>query len=131
MSIMSQMFASHPTAPAADESLTALIESLAECGDVCAACADACLASDLVTNMRACIRLNFDCAEVCRATESVLARRTAGEPELIRALVEACQVATTLCATECERHADVHEHCRICAEACRATAEACATYLGE
>lgn len=29
------------------------------------------------------------------------------------------------CADECEQHADMHEHCRICAEACRACEKAC------
>ena len=34
------------------------------------------------------------------------------------------------CATECEAHADMHEHCRICAEACRRCEQACADLLG-
>jgi hypothetical protein len=30
---------------------------------------------------------------------------------------------------ECELHADMHEHCRICAEACRRCEQACQELL--
>jgi hypothetical protein len=33
------------------------------------------------------------------------------------------------CGDECERHAEMHEHCGICAEACRACEEACRELL--
>nr|WP_225804011.1 hypothetical protein [Streptomyces sp. NK15101] len=29
------------------------------------------------------------------------------------------------CGDECASHADMHEHCRLCAEACRAREAAC------
>jgi hypothetical protein len=29
------------------------------------------------------------------------------------------------CIDECERHAEMHEHCRICADACRRCQQAC------
>jgi Domain of Unknown Function (DUF326) len=29
------------------------------------------------------------------------------------------------CGDECERHAAMHEHCRVCAEACRRCEQAC------
>jgi hypothetical protein len=33
------------------------------------------------------------------------------------------------CAEECERHADHHEQCRICAEQCRRCEDACSAVL--
>ncbi|MEW1939253.1 four-helix bundle copper-binding protein, partial [Dietzia maris] len=33
------------------------------------------------------------------------------------------------CATECKKHEDMHEHCRVCAEACRKCEQACTDLL--
>ena len=33
------------------------------------------------------------------------------------------------CGDECEQHAQMHEHCRVCAEACRRCERACADLL--
>ena len=33
------------------------------------------------------------------------------------------------CAAECNRHAQMHEHCAVCADACRACEEACEAAL--
>ena len=48
----------------------------------------------------------------------MLARQVALDPGLVRVLLEACAVAAKRCAVECEEHAGMHEHCRICAQAC-------------
>ncbi|MGW7436771.1 four-helix bundle copper-binding protein [Streptomyces sp. NPDC054849] len=34
------------------------------------------------------------------------------------------------CADECGRHANMHEYCRVCAEACRSCEQACNEPLG-
>jgi hypothetical protein len=34
-----------------------------------------------------------------------------------------------VCGVECEQHAGMHAHCRVCAEACRNCAEACRRLL--
>jgi hypothetical protein len=34
-------------------------------------------------------------------------------------------VACRICREECERHADHHEHCRICEDVCRVCEQAC------
>ncbi|TWA93162.1 hypothetical protein FBY14_102338 [Azospirillum brasilense] len=72
-----------------------------------------------------CIRLNVDCADVCTATGSVATRRSGSNEAVIRAMLEACATACRLCGEECENHAKMHDHCRICAEACRNCEEAC------
>ena len=58
------------------------------------------------------------------------ARHTGYEANITRALLEVCRLACASCGTECEAHADMHEHCRICAEACRRCEQACADLLG-
>ena len=83
----------------------------------------------MVAELVRCIRLNLDCADVCRATSQVLTRQTATEPALWRDLVNACSTACVVCAEECERHADMHEHCRICAEHCRECVQVCDSLL--
>jgi hypothetical protein len=107
---------------------TALIRCIEECYDcaqICTSCADACLAEKNVEELRRCIRLDLDCADLCTVTGAVATRRTGSNEEVIRRTLEACLTACRLCAAECERHAGMHEHCRVCAEACRRCEQAC------
>ncbi len=75
------------------------------------------------------------CAEQRRrgwasSRRTVLSRHTGFDANITRAILEACRLACAICGTECEAHADMHEHCRICAEACRRCEQACADLLG-
>jgi hypothetical protein len=79
----------------------------------------------MVEQLRQCIRLNLDCADVCAATAQLANRRTGSNEEVIRKMLDACTAACRACAEECERHAAQHEHCRICADACRRCELAC------
>ena len=96
-----------------------------ECAQVCTACADACLGEDMVADLTTCIRTDLDCADVCAATGNVLSRHTGYDANLTRAVLEACAAACKACGDECAQHAQMHEHCRICAEACRRCEAAC------
>ena len=121
-----QMISSHPDDRGAlDESLLRCIEECHSCAQTCTSCADACLAEEMVAELRQCIRLNLDCADLCAAAGSVATRRTGDNVEVLAALLNACAVACRLCADECWKHSEQHEHCRICAESCRRCAEAC------
>jgi hypothetical protein len=111
------------------EALAAAIDALADCAITCTACADACLFEDGVADLRACIALDVDCADVCTATARILARRGRDDQFLIQRQLQACVRACSTCADECERHAGHHEHCAVCAEACRACAQACSVIL--
>lgn len=126
-----QMFQTHP-APASDagEEAFALVRAAAECTYTCTTCADACLEEDDPSDLRACIRLNLDCAGICSETARLIARPGAQDRTVLQAQLEACIVACRACAEECERHADHHEHCRICAESCRECADACERMTG-
>lgn len=111
------------------QKLAECIEACFECAQTCTACADACLAEDMVAELTQCMRLNQDCADVCETTGRVLSRQTGTNVALNRALLEACQAACRSCAEECEKHAGMHEHCKVCAEACRRCEQACAELL--
>src|SRR5699024_2251527 len=88
-------------------------QKLAECIEACFECAQTCTA----------------CADVCEATGRVLSRQTGKNVALARALLEARQAACRSCAEECEKHAEMHEHCKVCADACRRCEKACAELL--
>jgi hypothetical protein len=73
---------------------------------------------DMLTELRKCIRLNLDCADICEVTGRVLTRQSEYDASLTKAQLQACREACATCAEECERHGEMH-HCSICAEACR------------
>ena len=121
-----EMIRTHPHVEGnVNDVLVRCIEECLSCAQVCTVCADACLAEEMVAQLRQCIRLNLDCADLCDATARLASRRTGSNTELLRQVIEACATACRLCGEECARHADRHEHCRICAEACRACEQAC------
>ena len=121
-----QMIAAHPHVRGeVNTALARCVEACFECAQVCASCADACLGEPRVADLVQCIRLNMDCADVCLTSGLIATRRSGGDVPLIEAQLRACQLACARCAAECERHADMHEHCRICAEACRTCERAC------
>jgi hypothetical protein len=125
-----EILETHPRGSAIEaEVLVACIDACFDCAQSCTACADADLAEDDVATMIRCIRLCLDCTDVCIATGQVLSRQTEFDPDLGRALVQACLQACRSCAEECERHAAHHEHCRICAEVCRRCEQTCVDVL--
>ncbi|MGI5238487.1 four-helix bundle copper-binding protein [Dactylosporangium sp. CA-139066] len=111
------------------ERLAGAIDALVSCSEACTACADACLSEKDIAGLAKCIRTNMDCADICAATARVLSRHTGYDANISRALLDACVMACASCADECERHAEAHEHCRICAESCRECEAACRDLL--
>lgn len=120
------MLSTHPKPSSLDrKALVDCIHACYDCAQTCTACADACLAEPQVQSLVRCIRLNLDCFDVCVTTGNLLSRQTEPEMALLRAQLEACREACQTCGAECERHAQHHEHCRVCAEACRQCQETC------
>lgn len=127
---LSEMLRTHPRASSAQlTGLQECIEACYDCAQSCTSCADACLGEQSVEELVRCIRLNLDCADVCNTTGNILARLTEPDMALIRKQLEACIEACRVCGAECERHAQMHEHCRLCAEACRRCEQACERVL--
>ncbi len=111
------------------DKLGACIEACIECAQACTACADACLSEQMVAELTKCIRTDLDCSDICGSTANVLSRHTGYDANVTRAALESGRIVCGACADECEKHADMHEHCRICAEACRRCERACAELL--
>lgn len=105
--------------------LAECIKACLECGQACSACADACLSEDMVAELTKCICTNLDCADICLSTGSVLSRHTDYDANVTRSALQSCAAVCNACADECEQHADMHSHCRICAESCRRCEQAC------
>ena len=130
MSHARELLAAGPTPESLDpDELSAAIDACLESAQACTACADADIAEEDVAELRTCIGLCLDCADVCGATSRVLSRQTRYDEFLVHRLLQACLRACSSCADECDRHADHHEHCRICAEVCRECETACRRLL--
>ena len=109
--------------------LAATIDALSDCAQACTVDADADLSEQNVAEMVRCIRLCLDCADICTATIGVTGRQAAYDANVTKPLLEACVAICTSCGDECERHAQMHEHCRVCAEACRRCEQVCRELL--
>ncbi|MFC3504023.1 four-helix bundle copper-binding protein [Micromonospora krabiensis] len=124
--ITSRMLDAYPKSINLDRGkLAAVIDTLNACAEACTACADACLSEDMVAELTKCVRTNLDCADICTTTARVLSRHTGYDANVTRSLLEACATVCKACGDECDRHADRHAHCRVCAEACRDCEQAC------
>ena len=130
MSAITEMLKTHPQKPTSHfDVIQACIAACFEAQQVCFSCADACIGEEAIAELRQCIRLNLDCADLCGAAGRMIARQARPEPNLWRAALEACAEACRSCAAECRKHAGKHEHCRICAEVCERCEKACRELL--
>ena len=130
MSYARQLLDTYPGTLSADAGVLATtIDALSDCAQACIADADADLSEHDLAEMVKCIRLCLDCTDVCTATLGVVTRQTYYDPSITRPQLEACVATCRSCGDECERHAQMHEHCRICMEACRRCEQACRNLL--
>jgi hypothetical protein len=130
MSYARQMLDTYPRTFSVDAGvLAAAIDALSDCAQACTADNAADLGEQNVTEMVKCIRLCLDCADICTATVGVTSRQTEDDANVTRPLLQACVAICKSCGDECERHARMHEHCRVCAEACRRCEQACRELL--
>lgn len=66
-----------------------------------------------------CIKLDMDCAQICRLAASYMARGSEFAQMLCRLCADLCQT----CAEECAKHQMAH--CQRCAQVCRRCADEC------
>ena len=111
------------------DALSVAIDALIDCAQACTADVDADLSEPNVTDMVKCIRLCLHCADLCAATAGITSRPAEFDADVVRPLLESCVAICKSCGDECERHAQMHEHCRVCAEACRRCEQACRQLL--
>jgi hypothetical protein len=125
-----EMLTSHPAKPKIEQrELIACIEACIECADACTLCADACLSEQNVQMLTKCIRTDLDCADICHTSAKLLARHREMNLQLLRAQLQTTVMAAGFCAQECERHAEMMQHCRICASVCRNCIDSCQRIL--
>jgi hypothetical protein len=125
-----EMLEAHPQPPGGDRDvIVRCIEACIDSAAACTSCADADLGESDLPELVRCIRLCLDCADICDATGRIVTRQTESEGSVVRATVEACVTICRACREECERHAEHHEHCRICAQSCGRCEQACNALL--
>ena len=130
MSYARQMLSAYPDQSRIDAGVLAgAIDALSDCIQACTADVDADLAESDLADMVKCIRLCLHCTDVCAATLGVVSRPTEYDANVTRPLVEACVAICKSCGDECERHAEMHAHCRLCGDACRRCEQACQKLL--
>jgi hypothetical protein len=130
MSYARQLLDTYPGSAGVDPGVLATtVDALSDCAQACTADVDADLSEQNVTEMITCIRLCLACTDICTATVGVISRPAAYDANVTRPLLEACVASCKSCGAECERHARMHEHCRVCAEACRRCEQACRELL--
>jgi hypothetical protein len=95
------------------------IDACEACAAECEHCATACLSEKQVESLTRCIRMDRDCADLCRLAAALMSRDSSFAREVCRLCAAICDA----CAAECERH-DM-EHCGRCAKACRTCATEC------
>lgn len=95
------------------------IDACYTCAAACDHCATACLTEPDPGKMADCIRLDLDCADICRLAAAAMARNSDNVAAFCRLCAEICDK----CAKECDAYD--HDHCKECAEACRKCAEEC------
>ena len=126
MSYARQLLDAYPGTLYADAGLLAsTIDALSDCAQACVADADADLHEQDLAEMVTCIRLCWDCADVCTATMGMVSRQNYYTAEDTKPLLQACIAICKTCGDECERHAPHMAHCRVCEQACRRCEQAC------
>jgi hypothetical protein len=132
MSYARQMLGTYPGDVRLDvdaDTLARAIDAARDCAQACATDTDADLSEPQLAEMVSCIRLCQHCADICAATAAVLSRPASWDKRVVRPLTEACVAICNSCGDECERHAQMHAHCRVCADACRRCEQACGELL--
>lgn len=105
------------------EKINNIIVTLNYCASECINCAMECLAEQDVKMMVNCIKINLDCAEICKTVSSFLSRNSIHAQHLMKECIEIC----TNCATQCEQHSHL-DHCKKCAEVCRICIAECNSF---
>lgn len=101
------------------EKFQACIDECNACAAACDHCAVACLVEHRVSLMARCIRLDMDCAQICRLAAAYMARGSEFAGLLCNACAEVCEA----CAEECGQFQ--MDHCQRCAQACQRCAAEC------
>ena len=90
------------------------IEALVACSQACIMCADA----DAVDGMGRCAATCANCADVCDTMTRMMLRVNGWEMQVVASMMQTTVAMCRACSAECMKHAEMSEHCRMCAMAC-------------
>ena len=121
--------ASPTRVPLGAAEVAAAIDACLNCFQACISDADADLVEQDINELRTCIALCVNCADVCDVTARLLSRSASWDLFVVHRLLQGCVRVCTTCAQECAKHADHHRHCAVCERACRACIQACTALL--
>jgi hypothetical protein len=99
-----------------------------DCIEACSAASMAatmCADADAGQDMARCASMCMNTADVAMMTMRMMMRPAGYDAMVMRSMMMACVSMGEACAAECTMHADMHDHCRICAAACDAMVKAC------
>lgn len=86
------------------------IDACVYCAAMCSQCADACLEEEGFAVLKKCVRLDLECAAICRSAIEVMML----DGKYVDAICQLCADICSACAGECEQHAKMGmEHCRL------------------
>ena len=109
----------------AHEHFQSCIAACNDCAVACDHCATACLSEKDVARMAQCIRLDMDCAAICRLAVAYMSRGSEFAADICDLCADICEA----CAKECSLHPMAH--CQECAKACRRCAQECRKMASE
>ena len=100
-----------------------------ECIEACSACEQACTICSgsmmMMPEMAKCNSMCMNTADTTNTMMRMMMRPNGMHTASMMAMLQATIAMCTACAEECMTHADMHDDCRMCAEACRQCAAAC------
>lgn len=100
------------------------IEACVQAAVACDRCANACLHAADIAQLRRCIVLSLDCAQLCKTAYSLLSHGSQFARQICEITANACDAS----ATECDAQASRQHHFQASAEACRRAARECRAY---
>lgn len=109
----------------ANERYLDCIDACQECAYVCSQCVVSCLQENEVADLTRCIKLNLECAAICRNASEVMSL----DSNFSERFCDVCADACNACAEECEKYAEKIGQCRECADVCRECAEVCTSMV--
>ncbi|WAB82851.1 hypothetical protein OVN20_06930 [Microcella daejeonensis] len=120
--MMTEMMSTIPAMAEMDmQRMQAAMDACAACEQACTMCGDACG----MEGMGRCASMCASTADMAGTMMRVMMRPAGMHAEAMSMMLQTTAMMMRACAEECSMHAEMAEHCRLCAKTCLAAAEAC------
>ena len=130
--MMTDMMKAMPKMTDMASGITMDMTMMQSCIEACSAAAQAatmCADADAMEGMGKCAAMCANTADVATAMMHMMMRPSGYDSTVMMPMMEACMAMGMACSTECMMHADMADHCRICAMACDAMVESCRSMM--